>query len=162
MRKKCIYLLLLSTVFALPLWAQKVNYKDITPEQLPVGTKVIPKYVFSNREDLVEVVIPEGVEIIEEGAFSYCQNLKKVTLPTTLIRANSAFEYCDSLNDITCLSIVPPSIKPDPVYSYVNLSWAIYKHFGQMRADAQFSKVRVKQTANDIIFASENKPLLIL
>ena len=152
-------MLLLSTVFALPLWAQKVNHKDITPEQLPAGTKVIPKYAFSNREEFVEIIIPEGVEIIEEGAFSFCQSLKKVTLPTTLIRANGAFEYCDSLKDVTCLGIVQPSIKFDPVYSYVNLSWAIYKHSGRMRADAKFNEVWVKQTANDIIFSSENKPL---
>ena len=36
-----------------------------------------------------------------------------------------------------------------------NLSWAIYKHSGQMRADAKFSEVWVKQTANDILHAGE-------
>lgn len=121
MRRPTILLLLLATMLVLPSWAQTTNYSSIDPSQLPAGTKVIPANAFQNRSDLVEVIIPEGVEIIEEYAFRGCKNLKKVTLPSTLIRANGAFDHCDSLKDVTCLGIVPPSLVATP--SYKNQSY---------------------------------------
>lgn len=78
---------------------------------------MIPKYAFRNRTDLVEVTIPEGVVVIEEYAFQSCENLRKVVLPSTLIRAYGAFAYCDSLKDVTCLGIVPPTLVQSPTYS---------------------------------------------
>jgi len=116
--RKTTLLLLLLTGWMSAAWAQtQVNYENITPEQLPAGTKVIPKMAFRNRTDLVEVTIPEGVVVIEENAFSSCKNLRKVVLPSTLIRATNAFSYCDSLKDVTCLGIVPPTLVPSPTYS---------------------------------------------
>ena len=115
--KRTTFLLLLLTCWVSAAWAQtQVNYENITPEQLPAGTKVIPKMAFRNRTDLVEVTIPEGVIVIEEYAFQNCKNLRKVVLPSTLIRATNAFSYCDSLKDVTCLGIVPPTLVPSPTY----------------------------------------------
>ena len=115
--RKTTLLLLLLTGWVSAAWAQtQVNYENITPEQLPAGTKVIPKMAFRNRTDLVEVTIPEGVVVIEEDAFSSCKNLRKVVLPSTLIRATNAFSYCDSLKDVTCLGIVPPTLVPEATY----------------------------------------------
>ncbi|MBR1667823.1 MAG: leucine-rich repeat domain-containing protein [Bacteroidaceae bacterium] len=119
-----LFLLLIS--WASSAWAQKVNYQDITPEQLPVGTKIIPQYAFENREDLVEVTIPEGVEVLAPDAFFGCTNLKKVTLPTTLVSAKGAFTFCANLKEITCLGLVPPAIGPTPTYHVIspkNLQW---------------------------------------
>ena len=111
-----ILLLLLASWIA-PTWAQnQIDYEGITPEQLPAGTKIIPKYAFQKRTDLVEVTIPEGVEVIEGDAFQECKNLRKVVLPSTLIRAANAFRSCDSLKDVTCRGIVPPTLVPDPTY----------------------------------------------
>ena len=120
--RKTTFLLLLLTFCASSTWAQTVDYANITPEQLPAGTKVIPAKAFRSRNDLVEVTIPEGVEIIEANAFSSCYNLSKVTLPSTLIRAKGAFSSCSNLKDVTCLSIVPPSLKAEPSYLTVNLT----------------------------------------
>lgn len=121
---KKILLFLMAIAFApIHLWAQTVDFESITPEQIPVGTKVIPKYAFSSRDDLVEISIPEGVEVIEASAFSGCKNLTKVTLPSTLIRATNAFSYCDNLKDVTCLGIVPPSLVEIPSYYKTEASY---------------------------------------
>ena len=108
--KQFFFMLLLLTIsnFTLSV-AQVSDYQNITPSELPAGTKIIPKNAFQGRTDLVEVTIPEGVEIIEEHAFSSCSNLQKVVLPSTLVRAKGAFSGCNNLMDVTCLSIVPPS-----------------------------------------------------
>ena len=114
-------LLLFMASWIAPAWAQtQIKYQDITPEQLPAGTKVIPQYAFEYREDLVEVTIPEGVEVIEPDAFICCTNLLKVTLPTTLVSAKGAFSFCDSLKHVTCLSLVPPAIGPIPTYHTID------------------------------------------
>ena len=114
--KKLLLFLMAVAFIPIHLWAQTVDFKGITPEQIPAGTKVIPKYAFQNRIDLVEVTIPEGVEVIEEDAFNGCSNLAKVTLPSTLIRATNAFPYCDNLKDVTCLSFTPPFIGSATTY----------------------------------------------
>ena len=69
MKKPLLFLMAVAFI-PIHLWAQTVDFKGITPEQIPAGTKVIPKYAFQNRIDLVEVTIPEGVEVIEEDAFN--------------------------------------------------------------------------------------------
>ncbi len=115
--KQFVFLLLVLVIGNFtPSVAQVANYKNITPDELPAGTKIIPKNAFQGRDDLVEVTIPEGVEIIEEFAFNGCRNLQKVVLPSTLIRANNAFNGCNNLKDVTCLGIVPPSLVPLPKY----------------------------------------------
>ncbi len=120
-------LLLFMASWIAPAWAQtQIKYQDITPEQLPAGTKVIPQYAFGNREDLVEVTIPEGVEVLAPDAFSGCTNLLKVTLPTTLVSAKGAFTFCANLKEVTCLGLVPPAIGPTPTYNVINpeyLQW---------------------------------------
>jgi len=125
MKKPLLFLMAVAFV-PIHLWAQTINFESITPEQIPVGTKVIPKYAFTNRDDLFEAVIPEGVEIIEPDAFAGCFNLMKVTLPSTLVRAKGAFTWCPNLKDVTSLSIVPPFIGPTPAYYAVDaetFSW---------------------------------------
>ena len=115
--RKITFLVLLLTCWVSSIQAQnQIDYEGITPEQLPAGTKIIPKYAFQKRTDLVEVTIPEGVEVIEGDAFQGCKNLRKVVLPSTLIRAANAFRSCDSLKDVTCRGIVPPTLVPDPTY----------------------------------------------
>ena len=122
--KQFFFMLLLLVISNIPeSVAQVIDYQSITPSELPVGTKVIPKNAFQNREDLVEVTIPEGVEIIEEHAFFNCFNLQKVVLPSTLISAKGAFYSCNNLKDVTCLSIVPPSLTAKATYSAVNLTY---------------------------------------
>ena len=133
--KDIAILLLLS--LALPVWAQTTDYGNMDPSQLPAGTKIIPANAFQNRSDLVEVVIPEGVEVIEEFAFRGCRNLRRVTLPSTLIRANGAFDHCDSLKDVTCLGIVPPSLVAPPSYygknqSYYGTEQPGYVYYGDL------------------------------
>ena len=133
--KNTTLLLLLS--LAMPTWAQTTDYSNIDPIQLPAGTKVIPANAFQNRSDLTEVTIPEGVEVIEEYAFRGCKNLKKVTLPSTLIRANGAFDHCDSLKDVICLGIVPPSLVAPPSYygknqSYYGTEQPRYVYYGDL------------------------------
>jgi hypothetical protein len=114
--KKLLLFLMAVAFVPIHLWAQTVDFESITPEQIPAGTKVIPKYAFQNRIDLVEVTIPEGVEVIEEDAFYGCSNLAKVTLPSTLIQATNAFPYCNNLKDVTCFSFTPPFIGSAPTY----------------------------------------------
>lgn len=133
--KDIAILLLLS--LTLPVWAQTTDYGNMDPSQLPAGTKIIPANAFQNRSDLTEVTIPEGVEVIEEFAFRGCRNLRRVTLPSTLIRANGAFDHCDSLKDVTCLGIVPPSLVAPPSYygknqSYYGTEQPRYVYYGDL------------------------------
>ena len=58
--KKLLLFLMAVAFVPIHLWAQTINFESITPEQIPAGTKVIPKNAFSSRDDLVEVTIPEG------------------------------------------------------------------------------------------------------
>ena len=123
---------------------QTIDYKSIMPEEIPAGTKVIPKNAFSNRQDLLIATIPEGVEIIEAGAFSGCNSLSKVTLPSTLIRAKGAFSGCSNLKDVTCLSIVPPSLLPQSTYRYVNVGK--YKTYDALQSYFSWNYINGKKT----------------
>ena len=126
MKQFTFLLLLLAISNNLESVAQVIDYHSITPSELPAGTKVIPKWAFQNREDLVEVIIPEGVEVLAPDAFIGCTNLQKVTLPTTLVSAKGAFTFCANLKEVTCLSIVPPAIGPTPTYNLIDpehLQW---------------------------------------
>ena len=130
--KRLLLFMMVFPIASVHLLAQDIDFESITPEQLPAGTKVIPKGAFAGRVDLIDVVIPEGVEVIEPGAF-YGSTIQKVTLPSTLVRAYGAFDGAGLLKDVTCLSIVPPYIGPLSAYETISLEYykdleSVYEH----------------------------------
>lgn len=71
---------------------------------------------------LESVVLPINLSYLGSGAFANCKDLKDVELPATpnpyynssWTGYYQTFEYCTSLEKVTCLSATPPAIYWDP------------------------------------------------
>ena len=73
---------------------------------------------FSNCQSLASVLIPDAVTTIGEEAFSYGKRMKKLTLGNSVeIIDNSAFMHCDSLTQVICKAVTPPSVANGTVFT---------------------------------------------
>lgn len=70
----------------------------------------------SGRTD--DVVVPGGVIAIGRNAFEACAKLYAIELPaSTTSVGNEAFKLCTSLESLTCMSVVPPTVEwNDPFF----------------------------------------------
>ena len=70
----------------------------------------------SGRTD--DVVVPEGVTTIGRNAFEACPKLYPIELPaSTTSVGNQAFKLCTSLESLTCMAVVPPTVEwNDPFF----------------------------------------------
>lgn len=63
------------------------------------------------RTGLERVILPEGLQELGKGVFAGSSNIIDITMPSTLHKCGDAiFNICSSLQSVTCLSIVPPSV----------------------------------------------------
>lgn len=78
--------------------------------KMPETLQSIGYEAFYNNLALKSLELNEGLTSIGDYAFIYCKDLAEVVLPSSLITIGSnAFYDCNSLQQMTCSSIVPPS-----------------------------------------------------
>ena len=65
------------------------------------GKNAIPKEMFQERTDIVEVVIEDGITEIGNSSFKGCSNLTKITIPETVYSIEMcAFQNCSSIPEV--------------------------------------------------------------
>lgn len=89
----------------------------------------IGEYAFDNCDKLSSVFLNEGLSTIGNCAFNNCKALNEITLPSTLVSCDSPFDYCDNLNKIYCLALIPPYLVAgaySPIYGVSMENRALY------------------------------------
>lgn len=74
--------------------------KNLTNVTLNYGLKVIDNCAFYGCWRLTNIAISDSVTTLIGETFSHCTRLKSVTLPKSLVRMDSAFNYCKQLEEI--------------------------------------------------------------
>ena len=99
---------------------------------------------FARCNSLTNINIPESVQYIDWDAFWDCKNLNTIKFNgyTTEIRYNS-FDGCINLQNIYCLSSIPPTLKdgafPSNVYNNATL-YAPEESIEIYRSDSNWGK----------------------
>ena len=69
--------------------------------EIPIGTKRIGEYAFTNRSNLTSIIIPDSVTSIGRSAFESCAGLTSIIIPSSVTRIGAgAFESCTGLTSI--------------------------------------------------------------
>lgn len=75
-------------------------------------------HLFLNGEEVKDLVIPDSVTSISLAAFYKCSGLTSVTFHKNITEINyKSFDYCDSLETVTCLGTVPPVTTSNECFS---------------------------------------------
>ena len=75
--------------------------------KMPEGLKLIGTNAFESCTNLTSVEIPYGVEKIDTGAFDSCTNLTYLEIPDSVVRIESAFSFCENLEQV----VLPQNVK---------------------------------------------------
>ena len=84
-------------------------FYDTGLEQVVIGKGInaIPKNMFLNCGNLVNIVIPDHITVIESNAFAGCGNATSVFIPNSVVSIqNGAFNECYKLESI----VIPDSV----------------------------------------------------
>lgn len=85
----------------------------------PSTLHTIAAYAFARNRNLSSIEFRDGLCEIGSSAFGECHALADVTLPSTLRSLGyKAFEKCENLKKVTCLSFVPPYVDEDNAYIF--------------------------------------------
>ena len=85
---------------------------ETEPIIMPSTLKTIDYYGFAYCTEMKKIIFNEGLEKIDGYAFQSCENLRHVTLPSSLIYClYSPFRGCTQLIQISCLSLLPPTVR---------------------------------------------------
>ena len=74
--------------------AHSLQFVDI-----PESVTTISYNAFDSCSSLSEIVLPSGLTHIEGQAFSYT-SLSSIAIPSSVIKMDGAFNYCDTLSDV--------------------------------------------------------------
>lgn len=78
---------------------------------IPNSVITIGENAFRYCRGLTSVTIPNGVTGIGANAFHGCSSLTSIEIPNSVTYIdNWAFMFCGSLKEITCRSVIPPSL----------------------------------------------------
>jgi hypothetical protein len=107
------------------------------PANIPTSVKVIGEYAFDGDAEIV--VVPDGVEKIEMSAFSGIFSLQKLVIGKNVktIRKN-AFHYCDKLQVIYSLAVMPAEIEETSFDNNVSYNATLFVPIG--------SKIKYEQS----------------
>eukprot|EP00986_Skeletonema_menzelii_P004452 scaffold1518_cov113-Skeletonema_menzelii.AAC.4 len=72
----------------------------VTHAVIDPSVKIVPRWAFWNRRQLVSVIFHDDVEIIEEDAFSGCESLRGIKLLGVREIGAGAFNDCTALSDV--------------------------------------------------------------
>lgn len=96
----------------LSVLGERVFIDSKLPESilLPSSLPGIPNWFFRGST-IQNIEVPESAEFISDMAFSDCRDLKSVTIGKYVDEiGNQAFEWCEALRNIVCLSPEPPRL----------------------------------------------------
>lgn len=75
-------------------------------------------HLFLNGEEVKDLVIPDSVTSIGRATFYKCSGLTNVTFHKNITEIKyQSFDYCDSLETVTCLGTVPPVTTSNECFS---------------------------------------------
>lgn len=105
--------------------AEAFAKSKISHINFPTSLEVIPVNMLEGCEYLMDsLVIPSNIRRINEGAFLGCKNLSSIHIPASveIIGGNdngnpaglSTFSGCNSLEELRCDAVVPPTLLGDP------------------------------------------------
>lgn len=95
--------------------------------QIPQEIDSIHSYTFNRCSSLTSVDLPENLKSIGRGAFAFCSGLTTIEFPASLESIDyEAFDYCSALQDIVCLSMVPPTTQAS-AFNRVNATLHVYE-----------------------------------
>lgn len=107
-----------NTLTELPVRAFKDCYR-LQNIEIPSSVTSLGYYVFDGS-GLTSITIPNSITIIPRGAFYACTSLKTVKLPQSIKYIDAdAFKNCNSLEEVTCLSLTVPETNENFAYSDV-------------------------------------------
>eukprot|EP00986_Skeletonema_menzelii_P002606 scaffold710_cov95-Skeletonema_menzelii.AAC.1 len=72
----------------------------VTHAIIDPSVKIVPRWAFRERRQLVSVIFHDGVEIIEEEAFCWCVSLRGIKLLGVREIGEAAFQCCSALSDV--------------------------------------------------------------
>lgn len=106
----------------------------------------------------------EGFKRIEDNAFNGCNELKTLAFPASMeYLGELAFENCNQLSSISCLALIPPTIKnynAFTVHTYngcpLTVPNKVHADYTQAYGWEMFS--RVLTGIDEIVPDNENKP----
>lgn len=94
---------------------------ETEPVVMPSTMKSINQEAFEYCEKMSAIVFNEGLETIGNDAFYGCKTLKSLTLPSSLIYCvYSPFSNCPGLESISCLSLLPPTVRSEVITENAN------------------------------------------